>query len=274
MKKQLVSLLLCAVLLCALAGYDSLLPKQEQPSARSTVRVTIPEGYSVAQIALKLQEEGVCDAAAFREAANTPLEGSAATAWIAQSDTAADRAFYYEGYLFPDTHEFYLEENPQTVLKRMLAHTATKLSAEDEARAQALGYTVDEILTLASIVQAEASDTKQMAMVASVLHNRLNRDDFARLECDATIFYLQRYVYAYVEQVQQEPLSALYNTYKCKGLPAGPICNPGTAAIQAALYPAESSYVFFVTDSEGNYYYAQTLAEHNANCKKAGLSGY
>ena len=113
-----------------------------------------------------------------------------------------------------------------------------------------------------------------MKNVASVLHNRLGSPSFPKLQCDVTIHYVNDYVTG-SEYLSGDTsgFAELYNTYKCEGLPAGPITNPGLAAIEAALYPAETDYYYFVTDSEWNYYYAETYAQHKANCKNVGLDG-
>lgn len=136
------------------------------------------------------------------------------------------------------------------------------------AQADKLGYTMDEIIAIASIIQKEADIIGEMNKVSSVIHNRLNAS-YNRLECDVTIHYLEKYVKPYLTE-DKDKYNELYNTYKCYGLPAGPICNPGIAAIKAALYPEDTDYMFFVTDSDMNYYYAATYEEHLANCKKCG----
>ena len=124
-----------------------------------------------------------------------------------------------------------------------------------------------------SIIQREAGDEAQMKMVSSVFHNRLKEGSpFPRLESDVTVWY----PYYRKDQVPESILPSFksnYNTYSLEGLPPGPICCPGEAAIDAALNPAESEYFFFVTDVKNNYYYAVTFEEHVKNCKKAAKAG-
>ena len=120
------------------------------------------------------------------------------------------------------------------------------------------------MLTLASIIQAEAGDPAQMKAVSSVLHNRLNSKSHPKLECDVTIFYLEQEVQPYLTE-DKDRFNSFYNTYKCTGLPEGPICNPGMDAINAALNPEQADYFYFATDKAGKYYYAKTLAEHEKN---------
>ncbi len=200
--------------------------------------------------------------------ANNPLHLESFSFALANPD---ERSFLLEGYLFPDTYEFYRNESAASAIKRFLKNTKAKLTDEIAARCNELGYTVDEILTLASIIQEEAGDPAEMGKVSSVLHNRLNSSRFPRLQCDVATFYLRDYVKPYVDEIRYEELVELYNTYNCDGLPAGPITNSGIDAINAALYPEDTDYYFFVTDSEGAYLYAETWNEHQENCDVAGL---
>ena len=133
---------------------------------------------------------------------------------------------------------------------------------------------LDEIITLASIVQEESYTNASVKNVASVLHNRLDSPNFRRLQCDVTKNYIRTNIdnSPYLTG-DTDAFAELYNTYECFGLPVGPITNPGLASIEAALYPAETNYFYFVTDSQWNYYYAETYAQHKANCSKVGLKG-
>lgn len=234
-----------------------------------TVRVTFPEGYSLVQIAERLEENGVCDAKAFIEAANDP--GLYETySFLMDVEDTEHRAFVAEGYIFPNTYDFYRNEAPKKALNRFLKNTEKQITDDMKKRAGELGYTVDEILTIASIIQKEAGILSEMGKVSSVIYNRLG-DSYNRLGCDATIHYLNKYVIPYIDG-DTDRYNEYYNTYKCYGLPKGPICNPGLDAINAALYPEDTPYKFFVTDKELNFYYAETYEEHLDNCKKAGLN--
>ena len=134
--------------------------------------------------------------------------------------------------------------------------------------------TLDETIILASIIQKEAGNPDEMGLVSSVFHNRIN--DLAAglpmLQSDVTIHYIEEDIKPYQTMGTQEIYDA-YNTYVCRGLPAGPICCPGLDAIRAAISPEESSYYFFVTDSNGKYYYSSTLNEHYANVRLAAAAG-
>lgn len=248
-------------------------PAETAPTEPLTVTVIFPEGLTVVQMAERLEENKVCSASEFIALTNNyeyiQTLGYSFTELITKPE---NRAFYLEGYIFPDTYEFYKNESPERALKRFLDNTERKLTAEYKERAEELGYTLDEIITLASIVQEESFTNASVKNVASVLHNRLRSPSFSRLQCDVTIHYINDYVSNSAHLSGDTSIYAeLYNTYKCSGLPAGPITNPGIAAIEAALYPAETNYYYFVTDSEWNYYYSSTYAQHKAKCRELGL---
>ncbi len=250
-------------------------PAETAPTEPLTVTVTFPEGFTLVQIAEKLEESKVCSASEFIALTNNyeyiQTLGYSFTEGITNPE---ERAFCLEGYIFPDTYEFYKNESAERALRRFLDNTERRLTAEYKQRAEALGYTLDEIITLASIVQEESFTNESVKNVASVLHNRLDSPHFSRLQCDVTKHYIKN-------TIENSPyltgdtsaFSETYNTYECLGLPAGPITNPGLASIEAALYPAETDYYYFVTDSDGNYYYSSTYAQHKVNCNKVGLAG-
>lgn len=261
MKK--ISAFLLAVLLLFLCACGKKTQQQTTQAAPNTVTVMFPEGKTVYQIAQLLEQNGVCSAADFVDAVN---QSDSAFALPLQGRT---RAFLLEGYVFPDTYEFYKNESAQTALSRFLNNTERKLTDAYKARAVELGMTMDEVLTLASIIQAEAGIHSEMKTVSSVLHNRL--DSGMMLQCDVTYYYLERNVMAYLcpdgwDDEVYETYAPLYYTYRFAGLPEGPICNPGVAAIEAALYPEDTEYLYFVTDKQGAFHYSATFAEHEKVC--------
>lgn len=266
-----ITALLLTVLLAAMTS--SCAPVREEtttaPPSTSvpTVRVTFPEGSATVQIAQLLEQNGVCSSQDFLDAANTP---PADFPLASQIGNASERPFLLEGYIFPDTYDFYVGESAVSALGRFLANTKQKLTAAVAARAKELGYSVDEILTIASIIQEESGFPEQDPLVSSVLHNRLNSTSFPLLQFNVTFEYIDKYVDPFVEG-GSEKYRGLYNTYQRKGLPAGPISNPGMSAVNAALYPADTDYYYFVTDKDMNYYYASTYSDHLANCRKAGV---
>jgi UPF0755 protein len=227
-----------------------------------TVRITFPEGYTYNQIKNLLIENNVCTKEELDDAQNAQYDYK-----FFNDDSKNEQIIYnLEGYLFPDTYDFYIDENPQSVFKRFLDNLNNKLKTEYYDRAEDLGMSMHEILTLASIIQKESSVTSEMKNVSSVFHNRLKIN--MRLQTDVTVWY----PYHKKSDVPEDIIATFksdYNTSSINGLPPGPICNPGLPAIEAALYPAETDYCFFVSGTDGKYYYAKTYDEHKANCKIA-----
>ena len=261
MKKRILPFLLAAVmlLLCGCSGTKNILENLAvTTTAVQTVKITFREGLCVPEYAQLLEENGICSAADFLAAVNAP-EGD--FSFVSEIPNPEQRPFLLEGYLFPDTYEFYLNMSAQKVLSKFLANYNSKITNAYRTRAAELGYSVDEILRIASIIQEEATDP-EMKKVSSVLHNRLN-SAYGKLECDVTVHYLTDFVAPYVDDVSV--YSELYNAYKVVGLPAGPITNVGINAIEAALYPAQTDYYFFLTDEQGNFHYAATWDEHSSN---------
>lgn len=217
-----------------------------------TVRVTIPEGYTVAQIAQKLEENGVCSASEFVAVSQSYTPQS----FSVPSDS--NRAFKMEGYLFPDTYEFYVDDDPQDVLIKML----------NNYNAKAGGLSSQQLI-VASIVEKESRSAENAALVASVIYNRLEAG--MKLEMDPTREYINNYVTSSPYLSNTGKFAALYNTYKCSGLPAGPICNPGSRAIQAAQNPASTEYLYFFFGNDDQNHYSKTYEEHQAAMEKYGV---
>ena len=251
---------LLLVLLCAACGRQT--PPQTT-TEDNTVTVTFAEGTTVWQAAKLLEQNGVCTAQAFLD---TAAQSDSEYAAVPDADK---RPFPLEGYLFPDTYSFYKNASGTHALQKFLDNFAVKWTPAFTQRAEELGMTRDEALTLASIVQTEAGYVSQMPHVSSVLHNRIAKG--MKLQCDATYFYLEKSVMPYLcpdgwDDAVYEPLADRYYTYRFAGLPQGPICNPGLDAIRAALYPDDTDDLYFVTDESGNFYYAATYEAHQANC--------
>lgn len=248
---------------------NGLINKSIQSEKRETVRITFPEGSNVFQIAQKLEENGVCSAEDFMNQANdvTFLKSYS----FLENVDLEGRTFAAEGYLYPDTYDFYVDEGAESAIKRFLNNTQSKYGGEITEQCGKLGYTLDEIINLASLIQEEAGVPSEMPMISSVLHNRLDSSDFPKLQCDASSFYLRDFIKPLVDEAEYERLKNAYSTYICEGLSAGPITNPGIDAVNAALNPEETDYYFFCSDNDGNYYYAETFDEHTENCVQAGI---
>ena len=218
---------------------------------RQIVSLTFAEGWTLDQIVDLLVQNNICD----RESLINELnEGDFSDySLVAAIPNDSDRYRRLEGYLFPDTYEFYVGESAESVIKKMLYNTEKKFDDDMRKRAEELGMTADEVLTLASIIQKESGVYEQMTTISSVFHNRLKSKEFPRLESDTTDKYG----------------TSAYDTYTIEGLPPGPICSPGYEAIKAALTPDTTDYLFFVTDNDGNYYYSKTYQQHLVNIQKA-----
>ena len=265
-------------------GYDDLIAALSTYAKAETVRVTIPEGTTAIAIAQKMEAAGLCSAEDFLKEAN---EGdfSEYTFWqyVPDDADAPDRFMKCEGYLFPETYEFLKDDTVHNYVATFYAQFDAQITDEMYAELKKQDMTLPELITLASFVQEEAGNS-QDSNVAQVFRNRLaegspyprlQSNTSSYIQSDADNNYLWNWVAPYYGGWDNIPenIVAAYDTYSCKGLPAGPISNPGLAAIQAALDPqpdedAKDAY-FFVTDLKGNYYYARTLSEHNANCQKA-----
>ncbi len=231
----------------------------------NTVTVTIPEGLSVYEVAQLLEEKGVCNAQKFLEILETTDFSYEFVEMIPQDELRFRR---FEGYIFPDTYEFYIGENPTSVAKKFLRNFNTRVTSAYYDRFKELDLSLDEVITLASIIQKEAGELEQMYRVSSVFHNRLQSSTFPNLQSDTTINYINNFIKPHLSSDNQAMYDA-YNTNVCEGLPIGPISNPGLDAIKAALYPANTSYYYFVSDKTGEYYYAKTLKQHEENIRTA-----
>ena len=234
---------------------------------QSTVKLTFPEGYTVDQIVSKLSENNVASAEALYEVLNGD-EIVEKYDFLAAIEDRADRYSLFEGYLYPDTYEFYIGDDPASVIAKFLDNFSYRWTEDHANRAEKMGMTVDEIITLASIIEKEANDAQQMPLISSILFNRIHSTSFAFINCDSTGTYLESIRENVASEERFEHLSAAYDTYVKTGLPVGAICNPGADAINAALYPENTDYYYFLHDSEGTIYVARTGAEHEANIRE------
>ena len=239
--------------------------------ARRVTRFTIPEGYTASQIAQALFEAGMLeDQEQFLALCKdgTLLSGG----YLDPLLNASDRRFALEGYLFPDTYEVYEDAAAADILKKMLNRFAVIFTEEDANRARELNMTTDQVMTLASMIEKEAGAAEDFPRVSAVFHNRLKQG--MALESCATLSYalgVKKYTFTEEELSTVSP----YNTYRNKGLPVGPICNPGRAAIEAALYPSEeymsAGFLFFCNmnpKQTNRLVFSRTYEEHRQNVVK------
>ena len=248
-------------------GYDQIFQAlNTKEVAKNVVTVNFYEGMKLTEIAKRLEENGVCGYDEFLEAARTE-----SFEYEFESMMGTSELIYYkwEGYLFPDTYEFYTNSTPRSVIAKFIDNFNNKITGEYYERMQELGLSLEELVTLASVIQSEAAYMEDMEKVSSVFHNRLAPGSgLPYLQSDVTWFYYEQEIEPNVEDeaLSDSYLSAYYTypNYKV-GLPVGPICNPGMNAIKAALYPADTNYYYFVTDKYGKFYYGSTQAEHDYN---------
>ena len=238
---------------------------QKTASFRATVTVMIPEGAELREIIATLDEKNVCTAEELWDAVeNHPFDYDFL-------QNLPERENRLEGYLFPDTYEFFEQSDAVTVLTKFLDNFEVKFSQELRDRAREIGMSIDEVVTLASIIEREAASDEDRATVSSVFHNRLNSTQYPLLQSCATVQYVlqeRKPVLTYDDIKIDSP----YNTYLYEGLPIGPIASPGLASIRAALYPETTDYYFFVVTADGTHIFSKTLAEHNAAVKQANSS--
>jgi UPF0755 protein len=216
-------------------------------------RVTVPEGYTVAQIADALAAVGVADRDRLLALG---LRGGRTLNHATLEDLPIDSL---EGYLFPDTYQFPRGLPEAAVLGRFLDHFNAMVGPEVRAAARARGLTLHQLVTIASLVEREAKVPEERAVIAGVIHNRLARG--MRLEIDATVLYALGAHKALVTLKDLE-VDSPYNTYRHAGLPPGPIANPGLAAILAAASPADVRYLYYVLRPDGRHHFSRTLDEH------------
>lgn len=236
---------------------------REIQKSADTITLVFPEGWTIYQMFDKIAEFGVCSK---EQLIASVKEASFDYDFISEISDDSDRTFKLEGYLYPDTYEFYEESDANSIIRKFLDASKKKWTDEYEEQRIALGLTRDEVLTIASIIQREAADTSQMSLISSVIHNRLNNSvSWPLLGCDSTENYITNYVRPNVSSSQAIAYEQSYNTYYSQGLPPGPICNPGDAAIRAALFPSDTDYYYFRHDKNGKIYMAKTQAEHDRN---------
>ncbi|MBP1577643.1 MAG: endolytic transglycosylase MltG [Oscillospiraceae bacterium] len=252
-------------------SYDRIITAMRMGNTvKEEVTITFYEGMTISEIADLLEEKKVCDADEFIEMTQS---GEFTYEFIDMMPESNLRFRKLEGYIFPDTYDFYVGENVTSVVRKFLKTFQSRVMGM-YSEIQDSGMTLDEAIILASIIQKEASNEEEMAKVSSVFHNRINnaKAGLPMLQSDVTINYVENDIKPYQTRSVQEMYDA-YNTYVCHGLPVGPICNPGLDAIKAAIAPEDTDYYFFVTDVNGKYYYGKTLNEHYSNVRKAAAAG-
>ena len=235
---------------------------------QQVIKFTLTEGMTAETMAASLVEQGVLKSPErFLELCKTREGLSTNELMVIPEETAADRRYALEGYLFPDTYEVYAGASEESIINKLTTRFYGIMSEDYILRAEELNMTIDQVVTLASLIEKEAKSA-DFTKVSAVFYNRL--DAGMPLQSDATVQYLlgsKKLIFTAEELATKSP----YNIYQNTGLPLGPICNPGRAAIEAALYPDEAyrkgNYLYFCLKEpeSGELVFAKTLEEHNKN---------
>ncbi|MEG1496899.1 MAG: endolytic transglycosylase MltG [Clostridiales bacterium] len=238
------------------SSYNDIFKELSTPQT-ADIKVTVPEGKQVKQIAKIYEKAGICSAADFMAACNMELYNYDFLKDITKRTDL-------EGYLFPDTYYFNKNTEPKIIINEMLRNFGNKVyTSTYQNRCEELGYSFDEIITLASIIESEAALKSDRYTISGVFHNRLNNwGAQPKLQSCVTVEYAMG-VKKTIISTADTKFDSPYNTYLYPGLPIGPICCPGEMSLNAALYPESNSYYFFQSDAKGSLHFAETFSEHS-----------
>ena len=224
--------------------------------------LVIPEGFTIEQIAARCEKQGICSAQDFLNAVNSVTTED--FPYLADVPAGAAVKYRLQGYIFPATYDIYEYTTAESLVKWMLETFENNYTMDLQQRAGELGYNSFEVVTRASIIEREAKIEEERSIIAGVMNNRLSADMPLQM-CPTVLYPLTDGMYdqskVYYEDLE---LDSPYNTYKYTGLPAGPICNPGLACINAVLYPQEHGYYYYHIDNEeeGSHVFTETYEEH------------
>ncbi len=222
-------------------------------------RVTIPEGANLSEVALILENTELVKSFDFLSAANDP----------AFAEQFGIKAKNFEGYLFPDTYFFEKDVTSQKIISTMVRQFYNTFNPLWEKRSPDFHFSIHDIVTLASIIEKETGLAEERPLISSVFHNRLNKN--MRLQSDPTVIYgIENFDGNITRKHLRTPNA--YNTYTIRGLPPGPIANPGKASLEAALFPLESSYLFFVSKNDKSHFFSTNYTDHKAAVRKYQLN--
>ncbi len=264
---------------------------KNQSNIKNVVEITVTEGMNILECADLIEKNNLCKKEEFLKCCNSN-QFDDKYSFIKNIDNYKDRVYKLEGYLFPDTYKFYQGESSSNVIVKFLNNYQKKIIKKDTLEgyeekvsikelAEKKGLSVDKLMNIASLIQAEAANKEDMYKVSSVIHNRLNtlqnqgyspfgEATMGMLRMDATVYYPYKNKASVPKNISKN-FSSNFNTYKIEGLPPGPICNPGIDAILAALNPAKTDYYYYCHSSSGEAFYAKTNNAHITNLRKAGL---
>ncbi len=226
------------------------------------IKMTFPEGWTSWEMAKKIANNGFSDQKFLKIVANPSLE-------FLENHDLSKNLKNLEGYLFPDTYFFFEEESEDDIVSKMVNNFQNKITLEMKEDIEKQGKTLNEIITMASIIEGEVNNQKDRKIVSGIFWDRIKNGQ--ALESCATLAYVlgenkKQYTF------EDTRVSSPYNTYINPGLPPGPVSNPGIESIEAAIYPTFTDYNYFLSDPEtGETVYARTLEEHNKNKDNHGL---
>ena len=250
---------------------NMLVTMQGVADTSETGPIMFPEGCTVADVINKLVDNDVCDRSSLLKVISST---SYSYSLVSNLQAKEEVPYRLEGYLFPDTYDFYIGQSASSAIETFLKNTEAKITEEHRKRAEELGYTMDEIITIASIIQAEAGSSDQMKEIAAVIENRLkDQTNNPSLGCQSTSDYISNKVAPSLSSTSAHTAEYYLKYYstnsdsKVVGLPEGPICNPGLDAIEAALYPADTDNYYFFHDLKGNLYTAKNISEFKSKIK-------
>lgn len=253
--------------------YAVMLALSGDPMRNPTKDIMIPEGKTLLETARILGEQGYVDTQKFLALC---VKMSNQYRFFNDMAVSPDRKYALEGYLYPDTYKLDEGWTEQQLIDTMLREFDRNFPQEYYDRAEELGMTLDEVVTLASLIEMEALYPTDLKKISSVFHNRLKSSDLKLLQSDATIQYAR--VYADLGRTtsvlyKDLEIESPYNTYLHTGLPPGPICSPRRDCIEAALYPENTKYLYFFATPDGTNIYNETFEGHTRDQRKYGVSG-
>ncbi|MCK5696209.1 MAG: endolytic transglycosylase MltG [Desulfobacula sp.] len=218
-------------------------------------RITISEGLNIKEIAALVEKATLNTKKNFIDLCHNNF----------LINSLGIKAISLEGYLFPDTYFFPKHTSCKNIITTMIGHFKIIFTEKWKTRAKNMGFSVHDIVILASIIEKETGDAKERPVISSVFHNRLEKN--MRLESDPTVIYGIKNFDGNIKRKHLKTITP-YNTYQIKGLPMGPIANPGALSLQAALYPAKTEYLFFVSKKDTTHKFSKTIREHNQAVKQ------
>jgi len=221
-------------------------------------KITIPEGYNIRQIASITARAELCTETEF-------LSSVTDSSFVHEEGIDAET---FEGYLFPDTYYFSKDATPEKIISAMVKRFRSVFTPINKEQAKKLGLSIHQVVTLASIIEKETGDPEERSVISSVFHNRLKKK--MRLESDPTVIYGIKEFDGNIKK-RHLKTSTPYNTYKFPGLPPGPIANPGERAIEAALFPADTDFLYFVSKKDNTHKFSTNIRDHNKAVRKYQL---